>query len=240
MDIWRSNNPDTKKFSWFRPSPPKAARLDYFIISPSLFDIYANSYISFKYRSDHSKIGLNLHLDKSIKGKGIWKLNSDLLNDQELIKQIENGILLMVEIHACTPYNPNFVTEFNKHEVSLMVPIDIFWEVLLTHLRGIIISHAARKKRERANRETKLTKELENLNDLFNLDISDTKLGKNIQEKIFELETLREIRLKGSFIRSRMKDCNLGEKPNKYFLNLENYNFVSKNIKELLLDDKYH
>ena len=146
LDIWRSNNQDTKKFSWFRPSPPKAARLDYFITSPSILDIYANSHISFKYRSNHCKIGSNLHLDKSIKGKGIWKLNSDLLNDQELIKQIEDGILLMVEIHACTPYNPNFVTKFNKHEVSLMVPIDIFWEVRLTHLRGIIISHAARKK----------------------------------------------------------------------------------------------
>ena len=38
-------------------------------------------------------------------------------------------------------------------------------------------------------------------------------------------------------MRSRVKDYNLGEKPNKHFLNLENYNFVYKNIKELLLDD---
>ena len=48
---------------------------------------------------------------------------------------------------------------------------------------------------------------------------------------------MRDIKLQGSFVRSRVKDYNLGEKPNKHFLNLENFNFVSKNIKELLLDD---
>ena len=52
-----------------------------------------------------------------------------------------------------------------------------------------------------------------------------------------ELETLRDIKLQGSFVRFRVKDYNLGEKPNKHFLNLENFSFVSKNIKELLLDD---
>ena len=237
IDIWRINNPDKKKFSWFRPSPVKAARLDYFIISPSILDLYADSFISFKYRSDHCKVGLTLHIDKSIKGKGIWKLNAELLNNIELMEKVEEGISLMVEIHACTPYNPNYVKNFDKNEITFMTPIDVFWEVLLTHLRGIFISHAARLKREKSNRETKLIKELENLNDLFNLDITDTQICKMIQDKSQELETLRELRLKGSFVRSRLKDCTLGERPNKFFLNLENYNFVSKNIKELLLDD---
>ena len=52
-----------------------------------------------------------------------------------------------------------------------------------------------------------------------------------------ELEDLRYVKLKGSFVRSRIKEYIEGEKPNKNFLNLENYNFISKNIKELLLDD---
>ena len=52
-----------------------------------------------------------------------------------------------------------------------------------------------------------------------------------------ELEELRDIKLKGSFIRARLKDYVQGEKPSKHFLNLENYNFISKNIKELHLDD---
>ena len=237
IDIWRKNNPDKKKFTWFRPSPQKAGRLDYFIISPSILDIYADAYISYKYRSDHCKIGIKLHLDKSVKGKGTWKLNSDLLKDSELTKQIEDGILLMIEIHACTPYNPEFVKTFAMNEITFMVSIDIFWEVLLAHLRGIFISNAAKKKRERSNRERILTKEIENLDELYTLDISDTNLEKSLKKKTAELETLRDIRLRGSYVRSRIRDSTLEEKPNKFFLNLENYNYVSKNIKELQLED---
>ena len=237
IDIWRKTNPLKKKYTWFRTNPTKAARLDYFIISSTLLDIYADSYILFKYRSDHCKVGLKLHLDKNIKGKGLWKLNSELLKNTELVQQIEAGILLMVEIHACTPYSPEFVKNFDKNNNTFMVSIDVFWEVLLTHLRGILISFAARKKGEGSNREEKLVKDIQALDELFILDMTDSILEKNLNEKKRELETLRDIKLKGSFVRSRVKDYNLGEKPNKHFLNLENYNFVSKNIKELLLDD---
>ena len=148
IDIWRKANPDKEKFSWFRKSPLKAARLDFFIITTTLLDIFADTYIAFRYRSDHCKVGLKFHLDKTEKGKGFWKLNSDLLNDSDLIMKIEDGILLMVEIHACTPYNPEFVKIFNINEIQFMISIDIFWEVLLSHLRGIFISNAAKKKRQ--------------------------------------------------------------------------------------------
>ena len=67
-------------------------------------------------------------------------------------------MLLMVEIHSCTPYNPDFLKQFAENEIAFMIPIDMFWEVLLTHLRGIFISFATSKKGERFNREIKLTK----------------------------------------------------------------------------------
>ena len=93
-------------------------------------------------------------MDKSLKGKGIWKLNSDLLNDAELIEKIKEGILLMVQIHACTPYHPNYVKTSDENEISFMTSIDVFWEVLLSHIRGIFIAFAAKKK------ETDKTKRL--------------------------------------------------------------------------------
>ena len=237
LDIWRQKNPNVKKFTWFRTNPTKAARLDFFLISSTILDIFSDCYIAFKYRSDHCKIGLKLHLDKTTRGKGTWKLNAELLNDSDLVKLIEEGIHLMVEVHACTPYAPSFVKHFHKHNIELMIKIDIFWEVLLSHLRGIFISHAAKKKREKSNREIHLHKEIENLEELHILDINDEELKVNLERKKQELEELRDIKLKGSFIRSRLKDYVQGEKPSKHFLNLENYNFISKNIKELELDD---
>ena len=154
----------------------------------------------------HCKIGLKLHLDKTTRGKGTWKLNAELLNDSELIKLIEEGILLMVEVHACTPYAPSFIKQFNKYNIELMIKIDTFWEVLLSHLRGIFISYAAKMKREKSNRENLLHKEIENLEELYVLDILDEVLKGNFEGKKQELEELRDIRLKGSFIRSRLKD----------------------------------
>ena len=142
-------------------------------------DIFSDCHIALKYRSHHCKIGLKLHLDKSTRGKGIWKLNAELLNDSELIKLIEERILLMVEVHACTPYAPSFVKQFNKYNIALMIKIDNFWEVLLSHLRGIFLSYVA-KKREKSNRENLLHKEIENLEKLYVLDISDEVLKGNL------------------------------------------------------------
>ena len=58
-----------------------------------------------------------------------------------------------------------------------------------------------------------------------------------LRKKNRELEELRDIKLKGSFVRSRSQMFVQDEKPNKIFLNLENNNFISKNIKELIITD---
>ena len=114
-----------------------------------------------------------------------------------------------------------------------MIPIEQFWEVLLTKLRGTQISDAAKNKRDIIQRENKLIKDLETLNHQIILDMTDKYIGKGINKKNRELEELRDIKLKGAFIRSRSLMFAQDEKPNKIFLNLENNKFVSKNIKGL-------
>ena len=47
-------------------------------------------------------------------------------------------------------------------------------------------------------------------------------------------ESIREQKLKGSLIRSRVKWVEQGEKPTKYFCNLENRNFTSKIIPRVI------
>ena len=51
------------------------------------------------------------------------------------------------------------------------------------------------------------------------------------------MEEIRKERLRGSLIRSRSKWIDEGEKPTKYFCNLETRNYVSKIIPRLTLDD---
>ena len=62
-----------------------------------------------------------------------------------------------------------------------------------------------------------------------------TRKSSKIQE---ELEELREHKLRGALIRARWQQLTEGKKPSKYFLNMENRNFVSKHIKELKLVNK--
>ena len=234
IDIWRDTYPKLKNFTWYRKNPSKAARLDYFIITPSILNIYSSSYIMPKYRSDHCKIGLSIFQDKSERGKGVWKLNSDLLNDKILNNKIKDDIYLMIEAHACTPYNPKFIKNYTQEFPDLMISIELFWEMLLTKLRGTLVSYAAKIKRERNKKENKLIVELEDLNQLFLLNMNDKQLDDELCKRNQELEELRDIKLKGAFIRSRSQMISQEEKPNKLFLNLENNNFISKNIKELI------
>ena len=158
IDIWRQNHPKDHKYTWFRKNPNKAARLDFFLISSSILNIYQDSDIKIKYRSDHCKIGLSLFQDKSERGKGLWKLNSNLLKDSTLSSQIRDEIALMIAVHACTPYNPDFVKNYRLEFPELMITIKLFWEVLLTKLRGTIIAYASKSKKLKTQRELKLIK----------------------------------------------------------------------------------
>ena len=63
IDIWRDSNINDRNYTWFRQNPTKAARLDFFLISSSILNIFSESYIKIKYRSDHCKIGICLFQD---------------------------------------------------------------------------------------------------------------------------------------------------------------------------------
>ena len=55
-DIWRENNPESRRYTWRRPTPLKQSRLDFFLLSDYLIWNYEDSDILPGYRSDHSLI----------------------------------------------------------------------------------------------------------------------------------------------------------------------------------------
>ena len=56
-----------------------------------------------------------------------------------------------------------------------------------------------------------------------------------LSDKKSELENLRSIKMKGKIVRSRLQWLQQGEKPSRFFMNLENKNFVEKTIKKVKL-----
>ena len=96
IDIWRQTHEKTKGYTWQQNYYKKMARLDFFLISETLLDIYSNSKIRPYYKSDHCPVQLELFTSKDKKGKGIWKLNNSLLTDNKLTTLVKKEILLCV------------------------------------------------------------------------------------------------------------------------------------------------
>ena len=100
-------------------------------------------------------------------------------------------------------------------------------------MRGTIIDYASKKKKK-LQKEKKLYKkkidaaEKEEHSSYNNIAETD-----RLAELRAELEDIREGKLRGSLTRSRAQYVDFNEKTSKFFLNLENKNFVSKHIHEL-------
>ena len=79
VDIWRLKNPDLVRYSWRRLN--QAIRLDYFLVSFSLASKVKKVLIGDRMRLDHHLIGLHIRLMEFPRGRGYWKCNQSLLED---------------------------------------------------------------------------------------------------------------------------------------------------------------
>ena len=88
VDIWRSLNPETSRYTWRGPDL-KQSRLDYFLISTDFESLIESADIDISYRSDHSPVNLVLQLYSQKRGRGTWKFNNSLLHDKDYVSEIK-------------------------------------------------------------------------------------------------------------------------------------------------------
>ena len=239
IDIWRYSHPDLTQYTWKQLFYKKMAILDFFLMSETLLELYADSDIKNSYKSDHSPINLTLNISKHKRGWGNWKLNNSLLLDNEFKSKVEDEIELIISTYACTPYHPEFVKKnYKDFDFKLMIEIDLLWEVLNIQLRGLMMSLASNKKRKQNSEENKLSKEIKVLEETLKDNLNNNGWINELKETNDQLEEIREHKLKGALIRSRWQQSNKREKPSIFFLNLENKNYISKHIRELKIDNK--
>ena len=87
VDIWRTKNPNSHRYTWRRNKPLTQARLDYWIISVTLTYNVTECEIKPSIKSDHSLISLTLLSNLNTKkGPGLWKFNADLLQNNEYVE----------------------------------------------------------------------------------------------------------------------------------------------------------
>ena len=89
---------------------------------------------------------LNFIFKKAQKGAGFWKINNSHLLNEDLKQAIKNEIILIVQTYACTLYHPDFVKNYQIYDIDIMIDIKLFWDIIHTQIRGLLISYAGKKK----------------------------------------------------------------------------------------------
>ena len=250
QDIFRELNPTLKKFSWKKWDASKYARLDYFLISNSLLPFVRKTEILSACYSDHCPILLEIDFSKFQRGRGFWKLNNSLLQDNEYVNNIKNVIKRVTCRYAIIDNDPNFFDHMSGHDfeqflreqtpeslqnLPLTINPELFLETLLLEIRGITIQFAARKKKSRVAEEQKLVNDIEILENHLDLGTTNEEMIKELDSKKVALENLYKYQAQGAYVRSRANYKIEGERPTKLFCNLEKYNGVQKFVPQLII-----
>ena len=107
-------------------------------------------------------------------------------------------------------------------------------------IRSITISYTKYKGKQCRNRVTELQNHLEALKIIINNSHNEEQLSAEIREYDnlkTELQRIYEAKGKGAILRSKARWVEQGEKPLKYFFNLEKSNFNRKVITEIKRED---
>ena len=232
FDVFRTLYTEKRKYTWRKFNSIKQARLDFFLISDCLMPDVMWCEIGKSYRSDHSLVTLSFKQDSWKKDRQYWKFNNSLLKDTVYIKEIKNVILNVKKDYALPVYDHDNIDRMLDTELSLLISDQLFFEMLLLKIREKTISYSSFKKKTDSKFEKELEDKIKNLSD--NLDESDVEKLETLK---IELQQLRDKRTEGMIIRSRVQWLQHGEKPSKYFCNLENRNFIDRSMVFLERDD---
>lgn len=218
-DAWRQLHPQTKQFSFRRAG--YASRLDYWLVSSHLLVSDALSSIIPTPLSDHTLITLRVGPKPSTRGQGLWKFNNSLLKEEEFTDQIKALIQKLKE--ETREMDPNSRWEWMKFKCK---------ETSIKFSKNI----QSLKKQHKADLEKRLATVSREADREVN-----TSEGDNLRNELVSIEReLKEIYLEEAnrtILRSRANWALHGEKPFKYFLNLEKVRSKNNVITALVSDD---
>ena len=226
VDIWRSQHPETFQFTWKRSRPLIMHRLDYFLAPLSTTKAIKNCEIIANSFSDHSTVVIDLVLESSIRGPGVWKFNTSFLQNKAFVD------------------NMNTVFETAEEKYALLNPLNK-WEKIKKDMTKVATEHAydAAKKRKKNikvwnNKLTAAQKKLAMVNlssDRATIHIS--KANAIIDEVTEKLRKESIHAANGAIMRSKARWMALAEHGSKYFFNLEKRKAKAKAMNQVY--DKY-
>ncbi|KAM5158282.1 protein transport protein Sec61 subunit gamma [Mantella aurantiaca] len=146
IDIWRLKHPIDKDYTFFSNPHNSYSRIDMFLVKHHNLSLVKAANIESISISDHAAIHIDLDLNQYPKPPFSWRLNEHLLSDPEVIQSIQSEI---------TNY-------FSHNSLPESDPM-IVWEVHKPYIRGVLMSHGARLKRERSKNLNQLLHKIHEL-----------------------------------------------------------------------------
>ena len=216
-DIWRARNEAVKKYTYCRARPRFiGSRIDYILTEASLASWIENVKIVPGFRSDHSAISISILPFEIKRGRGLWKLNSQVLYEREYLDLINKVIDENIEINS-------------SHKEK--------WEMIKLK----VIANSQTYCYERASNRKLILSQLEEMIERYEKKQEADELNDRqvdiYQKSKKDFEELMNEKARGAIFRSGASYYNEGELPTKYFYSLEKNRSGAKNISCLLKDN---
>ena len=218
-DMWKEINKTKCGFTYIDKNYGTRSRLDYILVS-RMFKLSAvKIYVSNVLDRDHKAVIAEFNCCNNKRGKGYWKLNNSLMDDDQYSEGIQK-VLRETEI------------EYGDLKSKRMI-----WEIFKIKVKEFSVKYSISK--QKLKPDVKTTQK--QLDEILN-DIEENGLNKNniLLKSKYELEINEyyDNKAKGYQIRSRAKWLQEGEKSTSYFLGLESKRQSTNTIKKLLSGER--
>ena len=220
VDVYREKNPTNKSYTYESKALKLRSRIDFFLIPQHQISWVEQIETVVSNAPDHKAVKLKLNGSNNKRGPGLWKFNNSLLDDEDYVTLIRENY---------SPISEKYSGQEDKR---------LKWELVKMELRGLTIPYAINKAKNIRRKERDLQKRLDDLDQSISSGSGADSHRENGLEAEHnqlkqELCLIYENRGKGSIVRSKTRWIEQGEKPTKYFFNLEKRNYSHKTIKEL-------
>ena len=212
-DIWDTYCPNDAGFTHFHKGVKKATRIDYVFMSEGLVQFCETPTISATGLSDHHIINVRMVCNQNIYGPGRWICNNSALKNDDVKSRIE------------------LFWNFWRTQKYVYESLLIWWDYGKSRLKEILRDYG----RERAFYEKRDRNALQDrYNYVIEHDASNFNELQDIEGKLKEYERREYEKAK---VRVRNIEKEEGERPTKFFFNLENLQKENKIMSKLFNEE---
>ena len=201
VDVWRCENPTQKCFTWSQKNPLVQCRLDYFLVRDEDKKFVSKTKIVSSIRTDHKMVDMLVEIEKYKRGPGLWKLNNEVLKDENYVTKIKH----LINSTWSHPDNPD-----NTDKAAL-------YDFMKYEIRKCTKRYCKTRSKNRKLVEKELLNEIDHLEHKQQTQKATDVETNRLDTLKQELDLILESKAHGNWVRSRIKYIELNEKSTAFF-----------------------